>query len=413
MAIQEYKQRTSKGVTQSLSSAEYKEPEDNTCISDPKCLSRPTSSPTPPTAAPSCSAEVKSLLYKDACLPETSTGTRGAPRARSSSHTEDQMKKSAHAGKGGKGKGKESEDSIRDNKDVGEALASIQEQVKALMALVPMVHEMKNAYGGYIEATNDEHLMEDAHIQINSGEEDNGEDFNKANASSSYFEDVAGTSAPRELHLQSHIAKGIEKLLSEGLGKNSRDELSKKYHTPTNCPRLNTLQCNPEIFKHANVRARIRDNALQNVQKALTKGLTAITLILDQLKEDKDSDILEKVADGVALILDASHSLDLFRRQAFKGELKEEYNSLCSGVYPATDSLFGPDINENIKSVNESMRVAKTTRKFQSYNKNTRRFPFLGQRPHWKSRGEGSNTGHQPQRNHWQSHKRQFPKKKM
>ncbi|GFO27445.1 hypothetical protein PoB_005395000 [Plakobranchus ocellatus] len=174
-----------------------------------------------------------------------------------------------------------------------------------------------------------------------------------------------------------------------------------------------TVMCRLRIFKHASVRARIRDNALQSVQKALTKGLTAITLVLDQLKEDKDSDILEKVADGVALISDASHSLDLFRRQAFKGELKEEYNSLCSGVYPATDSLFGPDINEKIKSVNKSMRVAKNIRKFQPYNKNARRFPFLGQRHHWKSRGGGSNTGHKPQRNHWQPYKRQFPKKKI
>ncbi|GFO28654.1 hypothetical protein PoB_005515900 [Plakobranchus ocellatus] len=164
MATQEYKQRTSKGVIQSLSSAEQKELEDNTCISDPKsCLSQPTSSPTPPTAAPSSSAKVN-LLYKDACSPGTSTGTRGALRARSSSHTEDQVKKNAHAGKGGKGKGKESKDRTKDNKDVGKALASIQEQVKALMALVPMVQEMKSAYDGYVEATNDEHdNMEDTY----------------------------------------------------------------------------------------------------------------------------------------------------------------------------------------------------------------------------------------------------------
>ncbi|GFO27386.1 hypothetical protein PoB_005389100 [Plakobranchus ocellatus] len=180
MATQEHKQRTSKGVIQSLSSAEQKELEDNTCISDPKsCLSRPTSLPTPPTAAPLGSAEVN-LLYKDACSPGTSTGTRGSPRARSSSHTGDQVKKNAHAGKGGKGKGKESKDRTKDidNKDVGKALASIQEQVKALMALVPMVQEMKSAYDGYVEATNDEHdNMEDTHIQINSEEEDNGDDM--------------------------------------------------------------------------------------------------------------------------------------------------------------------------------------------------------------------------------------------
>ncbi|GFO18776.1 hypothetical protein PoB_004528100 [Plakobranchus ocellatus] len=69
--------------------------------------------------------------------------------------------------------------------------------------------------------------MEDMNIQINSGEEDNGDGCNKASTNSSHFEDMADTSALPELHLQSHIAKGIEKHLLEGLGKDSRNELSK------------------------------------------------------------------------------------------------------------------------------------------------------------------------------------------
>ncbi|GFO20710.1 hypothetical protein PoB_004721500 [Plakobranchus ocellatus] len=104
MYVQECKERTSKGVTQSLSRTEQKELEDNTCISDPRsCLWRPTSSPTPPTAAPSGSDEVD-LLYRDACLPGTSTGIvvsgiRGAPQAprQSSSHTGHQQEKVGRA----------------------------------------------------------------------------------------------------------------------------------------------------------------------------------------------------------------------------------------------------------------------------------------------------------------------------
>ncbi|GFN88497.1 hypothetical protein PoB_001500300 [Plakobranchus ocellatus] len=203
----------------------------------------------------------------------------------------DKMKKSVHAGKDVKGKGKESKDRTRNRCGRGKSKLKPfwhwfrwSMKLKMLM-MVTLKPQMMGTTWNIC-------------IQINCGEEENGDECNKASGSSSYFEDVAGTCAPPELHLQSHIAKGIEKLLSEGLGRDSRDELSKKYHIPTNCPRLDTLQCNPEIFKHASVRARIRDNALQSVQKALTKGLTAISLVLDQLKEDKDSDILEKVGDG-------------------------------------------------------------------------------------------------------------------
>ncbi|GFN77486.1 hypothetical protein PoB_000399200 [Plakobranchus ocellatus] len=119
---------------------------------------------------------------------------------------------------------------------LGEALASIQKQVKALMALVPVVHEMKNACDGYNGTTNAEHHMKDTHIQINSGEEDSGDHCNKVSASSCYFEGVAGTSALPELHLQSRITKGIEKLLSEGLVQDKRNELSKKILHPYKLP---------------------------------------------------------------------------------------------------------------------------------------------------------------------------------
>ncbi|GFS13575.1 hypothetical protein ElyMa_003139900 [Elysia marginata] len=47
----------------------------------------------------------------------------------------------------------------------------------------------------------------------------------------------------------------------------------------------------------------------------------------------------EEVADSIALL---SHSLDVFRRHSLKGDIKEEYNSLCTNTYPATGALFGP-----------------------------------------------------------------------
>ena len=57
------------------------------------------------------------------------------------------------------------------------------------------------------------------------------------------------------------------------------------------------------------------------------------------------------MADGIALLSHASHSLDMFRRQSFKVEIKDEYNTLCTTSYPAAGSLFGPNVNDKIKEV--------------------------------------------------------------
>ena len=184
-------------------------------------------------------------------------------------------------------------------------------------------------------------------------------------------------------------------------------QLTQKYETPTNCARLAVLPCNPEVFKNASAKAKSRDSALQNTQKALVKGLSAVIYAYDDLLHSPDGDtvqVREKMADGIALLSHASHSLDMFRRQSFKGEIKDEYNTLCTTSYPAAGSLFGPNVNDKIKEVQESMRVARTTRRFQPYP--TRRFPFLGQRQPWNSKGGGKGQSY-PQRAPWQQQRSQ------
>ena len=81
----------------------------------------------------------------------------------------------------------------------------------------------------------------------------------------------------------------------------------------------------------------MRDGSLQIVQDTLIRGLTAVTFAMDYLVKEKgdivDNNLMEKIFDGVLLISKASHLLDLFRRQSFKSNIKEEQSSLCSDTY--------------------------------------------------------------------------------
>ena len=172
-----------------------------------------------------------------------------------------------------------------------------------------------------------------------------------------------------------------------------------QYHAPANCSRLSVLQCNPEIFKNTSQSAKARDSALQNVQKALIKGLTAILLAFDDLSavlQPAQSGAMKQIADGVALLAHSSHALDLFRRHAFQGELKEEYSSLCGAAHPVVGALFGPNVQDRVKELDDTLRMARSTQRFHlySYNRGTRRFPFLGQRQPWRKRGGGGGGGY-------------------
>ena len=146
----------------------------------------------------------------------------------------------------------------------------------------------------------------------------------------------------RECNLHNRLAKGVEKMCSEGLSKDISAQLTDKYDTLTNCI---LLPCNLEVFKHASVAVKGRYLALQCTQKALVKGLSAVKYMyacdkLLQSPDVKTIQVWEKMTDGIALLAQASHSLDMFRRQAFKGDIKDECNTLCTTFYPTAGSLF-------------------------------------------------------------------------
>ena len=59
---------------------------------------------------------------------------------------------------------------------------------------------------------------------------------------------------------------------------------------------------------------------------------------------------MEMLADGVTLLANGSHKLDVLRRHDLKGDKKDEYSFICKGnCYPVKVSFFGPDIHERMR----------------------------------------------------------------
>ena len=100
-----------------------------------------------------------------------------------------------------------------------------------------------------------------------------------------------------------------------------------------------------------------------------------------------------------AILADCSHDLDIKRRQQFRLEFKEEYNSLCNDKYPVEEFLFGPDtaVCDKVKGVSETIKLQhRVSRKHEpykaAYSQRKQRQDFRRAAPqHSYSRGGYSN----------------------
>ena len=121
----------------------------------------------------------------------------------------------------------------------------------------------------------------------------------------------------------------------------------------------------------------IQQSQNEDVKEKLSGMVAAFDTVIQQ---SQNEDVKEKFSDRVALRSNASNALDVVPRQLFRGEIKEEYNSLCHVSYPITGFLFGPNISDKLKEMNDTLSVSRFTRRFQPFKRGNKSFPFIGQR---------------------------------
>lgn len=173
-------------------------------------------------------------------------------------------------------------------------LAEIKNQLNSLMAIIPVVNELKHAYDKEMEECevmeeavglnlaarpkNDEVRKEpdpNLNLDLESVEEqEDGEidlDDDGPCSSISYFRNVAGTTKPEGPKINEDLATCITNILCNGLQPADKGKLFEKYMKPSNCPRMDALPCNPEIFKSVRKETRQIDSGLQKIQNTSKK----------------------------------------------------------------------------------------------------------------------------------------------
>ena len=105
------------------------------------------------------------------------------------------------------------------------------------------------------------------------------------------------------------LAEKVNTLMSTGVLESKTTELKDMYVTPGNCPFLVVPKCPSEIWNTAGENIRGKDLKLQKIQTPLIKGITANTLLMNDIVSSMRGKRDMPPAAGILLQLSNSASL--------------------------------------------------------------------------------------------------------
>ena len=269
--------------------------------------------------------------------------------------------------------------------DIKSNLATLTSSVTQLTTVLsPLLKTMKEQHG------EDDEENEDDVSDI--GGDQNPQQQGESSSSLEgldYFQHIAGLTEDTGPKINDTLAKGINNILEIGLTQENVEKLHDKFLVPENCKRLTVVKCNDEIFKHVRKSTRIQDIALQRVQKDLTKSITGLAHAFDSTE---NNDTKNAIAEAMSLLCNGSHSLDVYRRNCFKPDLKPEYAGLCAEAKPVSETLFGA-LQEEAKAQAETSKITNQIKKKVSFHPYKKPFLGVGGLQHKKGGGKHYNPG--------------------
>ena len=152
----------------------------------------------------------------------------------------------------------------------------------------------------------------------------------------SVLQHLTGVINVGQVAINTDVADGVKKVLTQGLDQEIRTKLNAYVKLPSNCEQMEVLKCNPKIYQQIFSAVKWHDKNLQSVQKTLLQGISALALALSSGGDSRSTSpsTQQLLADALALSVDASHRLDKSRRCTFETAILEDFKTLCTYNYP-------------------------------------------------------------------------------
>ena len=181
--------------------------------------------------------------------------------------------------------------------------------------------------------------------------------------------------------LNEQLAKTINALARGKIQPDKLDEKLKKYRRPSNCANLCLTRVNPEIWALLKATTRARDVKFQKIQGAFVQATVAISMAADKLLEGRNEkagrsidydQVIRMLIDAIAILGSGNTQLNLRRRDGIRPDLSSKFAPLCSSQVPCTSFLFGDDLVNSCKNIQETNRICS---QMHGYERSNRRIP--------------------------------------
>ncbi|XP_038075331.1 uncharacterized protein LOC119743061 [Patiria miniata] len=171
------------------------------------------------------------------------------------------------------------------------------------------------------------------------------------------------------------LAGTINALARGKIAPEKLEEKVKQYDKPKNCPNLSLTKVNPEIWAFFKPATRARDVKWQKVQGYIMHALTAITMTTDKLLNARNSkdqpnldtaELIRMLVDAVAMLGAGNAQLNYRRRDLIRPDLSQKYAPLCSSQTQCTSFLFGDDLVQACKAIQETNKLGSKVHGFDT-----------------------------------------------
>ena len=189
-------------------------------------------------------------------------------------------------------------------------------------------------------------------------------------------------------NMSESLANLVTKILSRRLKADKEEEITSDLKRPGNVPILSNPRVGEEIWKKLTYKTRKQDCALKHVGDTMTKWLIKnarvvekLSGLMPKLKGKVKEEVKEVAKDALNCFQVGAmtfNKLKQKRRDGMRDDLHPSYQKLCDPPKEEDGYLFGCDLDEKIKNINQAKRSSIPDKHFLALNQFQ---PYRGRPP--------------------------------
>ena len=185
--------------------------------------------------------------------------------------------------------------------------------------------------------------------------------------------------------IDKHTADVLEAALRSVVPVSKQAELLETILRPENCDALLVPRINPEIWRNMKKPTRQADGEWRKLQQMISKAITAVIVAVELLRQNMVKEAKASFAESVKVLAMIFTNISTKRKELISPDLLPSYRQLCLPSRPVTASLFGDDLQKDIKEISETFRLGAKTASYTPRGNARGKPSFRGKGGHTES----------------------------